>query len=194
MLNELMMNEDYENNKDHKINEEDKQKTNVNCKQENHKNDKNDENVQYNAEERHYIFAILVLMIVAANKTSNKIKSIKKGNKKIDWKYLVRDMKILVESINAYACDIIEYSHNMGKDSFNKLVNIQWALNEMDIEIEQCDHKNDNNDIWECENKSIEDNEYDNDYNDDLNEVQEVSDDATIESLFERVKRTFLEL
>ncbi|CAG8708165.1 1852_t:CDS:2, partial [Gigaspora rosea] len=42
------------------------------------------------------------------------------------------------------------YSHNMGKDSFNKLVNIQWALNEMDIEIEQCDHKNDNNDIWEC--------------------------------------------
>ncbi|CAG8798509.1 25601_t:CDS:1, partial [Gigaspora rosea] len=149
MLNELMMNEDYENNKDHKINEKDKQKTNANCKQENNKNDKvnkidnilddsvydmmknvgqyiytkyqNDENVQYNAEERHYIFAILVLMIVAANKTSNKIKSIKKGNKKIDWKYLVRDMKILVESINAYACDIIEYSHNMGKDSFNKL-------------------------------------------------------------------------
>ncbi|KAF0537257.1 hypothetical protein F8M41_008569 [Gigaspora margarita] len=47
----------------------------------------------------------------------------------------------------------------MGKGNFNKLVNIQWALNEMDIEIEQCDHENDN-DIWECVKNKLSTHEY----------------------------------
>ncbi|KAF0537256.1 hypothetical protein F8M41_008568 [Gigaspora margarita] len=133
MLDETMMNEDCENYKDDKVNEKDKPKTNANNKQENNKNDKvnkmdnilddsvyhmmknvrkyiftkyqKDEKMQYNVEERHYVFAILVLMIVAANKTSNIVKSINKGNEEINCKCLkclVRDMKILVESINAY--------------------------------------------------------------------------------------------
>ncbi|CAG8682924.1 32151_t:CDS:2, partial [Gigaspora margarita] len=127
-LHEMMMNEDCENYKDDKVNEKDKPKTNANNKQENNKNDKvnkmdnilddsvyhmmknvrkyiftkyqKDEKMQYNVEERHYVFAILVLMIVAANKTSNIVKSINKGNEEINCKCLkclVRDMKILVE-------------------------------------------------------------------------------------------------